>query len=73
MPKVKALIRRDPRETEVILEILGVLAAAKIDRKELAKLTGINISTLNLRMRDVGSMRLSELWKIQDVRKRVLS
>ncbi len=72
MPRVRPLAREDPRETEILSEIGGVLAAMKISRKDLAKLAGINPSTFNLRMKDIGSMRLSELWRIQDIRKKVL-
>ena len=40
----------------------------KVSQKQLAEMAGINPSTLNKRLKqDVGSMRLSELWAIEDL------
>lgn len=70
MPRVKPLIRPDPRETEVLDELGAALSAMKISKKELAKRTGIEYTKLCRRFRNVGEMRLDELWRIQDARKR---
>ena len=70
MPKVKPLVRPDPREISIREEIGGVLAVLNITQNELARRTGISPATLSGRMKNIGDMRLSELWAIQDVRKR---
>ena len=68
MPKVRKLGRRpDPRATAVLTEIGGGMTALKITQGELARRAGINRQTMSNRMRDIGEMRLSELWAIQDV------
>ena len=67
MPRVKPLIKRDQRETEVLTEIGGILYAMQISQKELARRSGIHPSTLSQRMHHIGDMRLSELWAIRDV------
>lgn len=69
MPRV-AKIAVDPRETAIREEIGGTLAAMRITQNELAKRTGITPSTLSNRMKNIGDMRLSELWAIRDVRAR---
>lgn len=71
MPKVKPLTKKDPREVDVLSEIGATLATMGISQKELAIRSGINPSTLNLRMHDIRSMRLGELWSIQDLRKKM--
>lgn len=70
MPRVKPLIRPDPRAVAVLEEIGGTLAAMEINQNELAKRIGISPSTLSSRLKHIGDMRLSELWAIQDVRKK---
>lgn len=70
MPVVK--VSRDPREIQILEEIGGTMTALGVSQKELARRAKINPSTLNNRMHDIGSLRLSELWAIQDVRKRYL-
>lgn len=69
MPRVYKLAR-DPRQEEILKEIGGIMAVMKVSRAELARLAGINPSTMAAHMKDIGSMRLSELWAIQDVGKR---
>ena len=70
MPRVRPLAKPDPRETAIREEIGSALAVMRITQNELARQTGMSPATLSNRMRDIGSMRLSELWRIQDVRKR---
>lgn len=73
MPKVSRLGRVDPRETAIRNEIGAGLFGAGMKLNDLANKAGINPSTLYKRMGsygDLGSMRLSEYWKIQDVLKR---
>ena len=59
MPRVKPLIKPDPRSTAVLEEIGGTMAVMKMSP-----------ATLCGRMKNIGDMRLKELWAIQDVRKR---
>lgn len=70
MPRVNPLIKQDPRATAVLEEIGGTLAAMHITQNELARRTGMSPATLSNRMKNIGDMRLSELWRIQDVRKK---
>ena len=70
MPRVKPLIRPDPRAVAILEEIGGTLAAMHITQNELARRTGMSPATLSNRMKNIGDMRLSELWAIQDVRKK---
>ena len=70
MPRVKPLIRPDPRAVAILEEIGGTLAVMKITQNELARRTGMSPATLSNRMKNIGDMRLSELWRIQDVRKK---
>lgn len=72
MPKVKPLIRPDPRATAVLAEIGGGRTALRITQGEMAKRAGMEPSLLCRRMKDIGSMRLSELWALQDVIERGL-
>ena len=69
MPRVKPLAQ-DPRESAVLDEMGAALASMRISKKELAKRTGIEYTKLCRRFKSVGEMRLSELWAIQDARKR---
>lgn len=70
MPKVKSLIKPDPRSVAVLEEIGGTMAVMKITQNELARRTGMSPSTLSNRMKHIGDMRLSELWAIRDLRSR---
>ena len=70
MPRVKPLLKPDPRQVAVLEEIGGTLAVMKITQNELARRTGMSPATLSNRMKNIGDMRLSELWAIQDVRKK---
>jgi DNA-binding transcriptional regulator GbsR (MarR family) len=70
MPRVKPLIKKDPRETAVLEMIGGTMAVMEITQTELAERAGISPSTMSGRLKHIGEMRLSELWAIQDVRKK---
>lgn len=71
MPKVKRLGRMDRREKEIRSMIGAIRGAMHISEKRLAELAGINPSTLNKRLNEsIGSMRLSELWSLEDVGRR---
>ena len=72
MPRVKPLIRPDTRATAVLTEIGGGRAALQITQGELARRAGIDPSLLCKRLKNIGDMRLSEYWKLQDVIERGL-
>ena len=67
MPRVKRLAV-NPEETAIRAKIYAAMKVTGMTQSELAARTGINAATLSNRLRakgDIGSMRLSELWKIQ--------
>ena len=73
MPRVKELIRKDPREIAIREEIGAGLYSKGLSITDVARMTGLKQSTLYKRLGrggDLGSMRLSEYWKLQDVLKR---
>ena len=70
MPRVRPLTKPDQRETEIREQIGSTMAVLRITQGELARRAGIAPQTMSDRMKDVGSMRLSELWRIQDVRRK---
>lgn len=70
MPRVKPIAKPDPRSVAILEEIGGTMATMRISQTELAKRAGMSQATLSGRLKNIGSMRLSELWAIQDVRKR---
>ena len=69
MPRVKPLIREDPRETEIRREIGGIMGELRLTQGQLAERAGIDKATFSRRLKDLGSMRLSEYWRIQDAAK----
>ena len=69
MPRVNPLIKPDPRSVAVLEEIGGTMAVMRISQNELARKVGISPATLSGRLKDIGNMRLSEYWRIQDLRK----
>lgn len=70
MPKVRKLIKPDPRATAVLSEIGGGMTAQQLTQTELAKLAGMEQATLSRRLKDIGEMRFKEFWAIQDAIKR---
>jgi len=69
MPRVKPS-KPDPRSVAVLDEIGGTMAVMRIGQNELAKRVGISPATMSNRMKNIGEMRLSELWRIQDLRRK---
>ncbi len=72
MPRTKPLIRPDPRAVAVLTEIGGGKTALQITQGELARRAGIDPSLLCKRLKNIGEMRLSELWALQDAIERGL-
>lgn len=63
----------DRREKETLAKIGGIMGALRCTRADLAKMTGIKYTTLMSRIGkkgDIGSMKLSELWAIEDAARR---
>ena len=69
MPRVKTF-KPDPRSVAILDEIGGTMAVMRIGQNELAKRVGISPATMSNRMKNIGDMRLSELWRIQDLRRK---
>ena len=67
MPRVKPLIRQDPKEAEVLSRVGGIMAAKHLTQDALAKKIGVSPATMSGRMKNIGSMRLSELWAIEKI------
>lgn len=67
MPKVKPLIRPDPRQVEMRRKIAGILAVSDMNIADAARATGIKYSTLSAHLHDIGNLRLKELWAIEDL------
>lgn len=64
---------KDARRIEVLQYVGGVMGGLHLSTKELSRLTGIKYRTLMNRIGkdgDIGSMKLYELWAIQDVARR---
>ena len=72
MPKV-CLVSPDPLETDLTEEIAAGMAAARITAKDLARMTGINYSTLIKRIGrtgDIKTLRIGELIRIRKALRR---
>ena len=67
MPKVRQFTSYDPLEADIRAEIAAGLARMQITQRELARRSGIDHTKLSRRLRNVGDMRLSELWAIRKV------
>lgn len=68
MPRLKS---KDPPELIALrTEIAAGMAYLNINRTELARRSRINYNTLSAHLRDLGSLRMSELWAIRQVFKR---
>lgn len=69
MPRTRRLIRMDDREVEIRRQVGAIMGEFSLSIPDLAKQSGINERTLRNRIGpkgDIGSMKLSELWMIQD-------
>lgn len=72
MPKVKPLIREDPRAVETRQQIGAIKGKLKINDSEISRRTGISramLSSLIGAKGDIGNMRLRQLWAILDLDK----
>lgn len=72
MPRVKPLIRVDPREREVLQTIGGMAAATGRSYRQICGKAGIDYCTFMRHKKDLQSMRLGELWKFLDTCRREL-
>lgn len=70
MPKVKPLIRPDPREVELLGEIGKLQSMTGRSYKYLCQKAGIEYKTFMAHKDNVKQMRFSEFWKFSDVCKR---
>lgn len=61
MPRVKAY--EDPREKDLKDELGAIVF--RVGRQELARRSGIPYSTLCAKLHNVGSLTLSEYWRLQ--------
>ena len=66
MPRVRPLIRPDPREEAVSEEIHELLWRDGITRRALSRRTGIEYQRLCRMLRNVSSLTLKEYWMIVD-------
>lgn len=72
MPRVKPLIREDPRAIEVRQRIGALKGKLKICDSEISRRTGISRSTISQLLGahgDIGNMRLKQYWQILDLDK----
>lgn len=68
MPAVR-LTKEQERVKAAARFLRRELVSQDIDRRQLAKRVNMKYDTLAKRIREPGSMRLSELWRIMDVLK----
>ena len=66
MPKVRNLIKPDPRETDLLREIGGAAAATGKSYRQICKRAGIEYATFMLHKSNVKQMRFGELWAFLD-------
>ena len=69
MPRVKPLIRPDPRAAAVSGEISELLNRNGITKKDLSRRTGIEYQRLCRMLRNIGTLTMAEYWAIQDCTK----
>ena len=67
MPKVRPLIRPDPRETELLGEIGRLQAMSGKSYRYLCDRAGLEYKTFMAHKANVKQMRYSEFWKFADV------
>lgn len=66
MPKVKPLIRPDPREMDMLREIGAMVAATGKSYRQICQQAGIEYATFMLHRQNVKNMRFGELWAFMD-------
>lgn len=66
MPKVKPLIRPDPRASDILARIGSKQAVVGKSYFEICQKGGIPYASFMRHMRDIGDMRLKELWAFED-------
>lgn len=71
MPRVKPLIRPDPREMVVKKKVANIMLEHDLTRKDLSRYTGIEYQRLCRMIKDVGSLTLKEYWLILDAEERL--
>ena len=69
MPRVRPLIRPDPRAVAVSGEICELLNQNGITKKDLSRRTGIEYQRLCRMLRNIGTLTMAEYWAIQDCTK----
>ena len=60
----------DKHRKETLAMIGGIMGALQINHRELSRITGIPYRTLMRRMEKIGTMKLCELWAIEDAARR---
>lgn len=71
MPRVKPLIRPDPRRVDLAKQIGGAAAATGKSYRQLCEMAGIEYGTFMLHRRNPESMRFGELWAFLDACERI--
>ncbi len=67
MPKVRSLVRADPRAVEIRGEIGRLKEMSGKSYRYLCEKAGIPYRTFMRHRQDVGSMKHDELWRFADV------
>lgn len=63
-------LQKNPHEAEARKTIGAVMGELQINHRELSRITGIPYRTLMRRMEKIGTMKLCELWAIEDAARR---
>lgn len=66
MPRVKQLIRTDPRQIDLAKQIGGAAAATGKSYRQLCRSAGLEYGTFMLHKRNPETMRFGELWAFLD-------
>lgn len=70
MPKVKPLIRPDPRETDMLREIGAMVATTGKSYRQICQQAGIEYATFMVHKKDPKKMRFGEFWAFADACKK---
>ena len=71
MPRVNRLIKKDPREVELLQRIGAAQAATGLSCKEICRRAGLQYETFRLHYRNPGQMRRFEEWAFLDTCERL--